>query len=535
MKSDEEKRNNEIHKLFGKINALLAESDRGNILYCEDQDLNKALTSLKVVFFRFDHSINRYCLITPNCREILGIRQDKFYDIAIKDLVKVVHPDDREKIINLEGTIRRSLQKAPDGLITLEFRLRRKRKYRWILARFKTSLTTDGKLKYSTGVYSDITQARRIMQLANGTTDWELPILEAIPDIIFRFTKTGKLIGYKPSEDIPEVMSWGNFLGRWYDEIFNKETCATLDKIFAAVLETGEVEILEFTWDIEGETRFFEARMSPCGKDGDVICIVRDITEHKKYRETIERSNDQLETEVRQRTGELRDLHNKLLNVSEAERRKLAMELHDSVAQDLVVLQMLSSQADKNERDANWVHTINKLSTKLIKEIRRICEGLYPTVLESLGLYHALKSLEEFYAAAGMKVELRWGLENDGLRLEPETEIALFRIVQEALSNSLKHGQSKNVRVEICYSTKTKAKIVLTVRDDGIGLGNAKKVEFGFGLQTMKDRAISLGGTFEFLNMPKGAGLRVTVPTGKKIISAEWLKACRDMEMPAEK
>jgi two-component system sensor histidine kinase UhpB len=212
------------------------------------------------------------------------------------------------------------------------------------------------------------------------------------------------------------------------------------------------------------------------------------------------------------RTHELRELHKKLLNASETERRRLARELHDSVAQDLIVLQLLLKQYSPEAKNFQQQQaTVQNLTNKLITDIRRICQGLYPPVLESLGLYQALKSLEEYHQVTGMDVEVQWEAESRPPRLKQDLEIGLFRIAQEALSNAFKHGKAKKSIVEL-YSSGDGSKLTMTITDNGSGEVDPEKVKSGFGLQTMRDRASAMGGTFAFLPVPHGTCVCVEIP-----------------------
>ncbi len=219
-------------------------------------------------------------------------------------------------------------------------------------------------------------------------------------------------------------------------------------------------------------------------------------------------------TERKQAENELREAHLQLLNAREQERRSLASELHDSFAQDLVVLQLMlqrgmTSPLGAGGNRGEWLGQAGKMCSRLIRDIRHICHGLYPPQLETLGLRQALVSLGEYYEAGDLHVDIRWNCGPDDLRFTPEVEIVLFRIAQEAVSNAMRHGEARNCSVDV---GREGAMVLMTIEDDGIGFDTGSNKKSGLGLQTMNDRAGAIGGYCEVQSSPGHTVIRAFLP-----------------------
>lgn len=195
-----------------------------------------------------------------------------------------------------------------------------------------------------------------------------------------------------------------------------------------------------------------------------------------------------------------------LIAAQEGERLRISYELHDAVAQDLATAKLYCGLCEgPDARQAAL------LLDRAIEEVRSICHGLRPAELDRLGIFEAVSRLcTVMKQETGIDVKLTVeGLAN--LDLEAETEINLFRILQEALTNVRRHAQAKHVRVVLFGFGDY---IELTVDDDGRGPSGAPP---GLGRTGMEERARMIGGRFHFGYGPwGGASLRVTLPTHRK-------------------
>jgi signal transduction histidine kinase len=204
-----------------------------------------------------------------------------------------------------------------------------------------------------------------------------------------------------------------------------------------------------------------------------------------------------------------------VVNVQEAERARLARELHDETAQSLAALLIGLSRLrrartlDDTRQQAERLHAV---ADRVLTEVRRMSRGLRPQVLDEFGLAHALtRYAAEFGEMRSLAVTVRAsGLE--GRRLPSEVEIALFRIMQEALSNVARHAKATTAAVAVdCFD----GVVVMTATDDGIGFDVAAVLgatdgAAGLGLHSIRERAAILGGTAS-VQSAANAGTRIVV------------------------
>lgn len=210
----------------------------------------------------------------------------------------------------------------------------------------------------------------------------------------------------------------------------------------------------------------------------------------------------------------LRDLAARAQAATEEERKRIARELHDGIAQSLAALRIRLRVARAMKDDAERSQLLEQISAEMgeaMEELRRIARGLRPPALDMLGLAPAIESHARNIAdATGMVMELE--LEDLGHRLPPDAELALYRVVQEALSNVARHSGADTFRVRLGAAD---SRVFAHVEDNGRGfdVGATMSDNGGLGLFGMQERAAYVGGTVEIESQP-GAGVRVhvTVP-----------------------
>jgi signal transduction histidine kinase len=182
--------------------------------------------------------------------------------------------------------------------------------------------------------------------------------------------------------------------------------------------------------------------------------------------------------------SELREVSQRLINAEESERARIALDLHDGPLQKAILLGGLNGAAI---RDGNGV------ASELVAELRELCARLRPAILDDLGLVPALDWLLEQASrqfAVIPSLTLRGMTEDD--RLAPETEVALFRVTQEAVTNAVKHGQAKAIQVTLARTADT---LALCITDDGRGFSPAEGVRRGLGIPGMRERLRQIGGS----------------------------------------
>lgn len=254
---------------------------------------------------------------------------------------------------------------------------------------------------------------------------------------------------------------------------------------------------------------------------GQVIsssAIYRDITERKRMEAQLLRSlHDQreAEVEVRESRDRLRELSAALQTIREEEKTRIARELHDELGQALTALKMDTAaieseldhaQAALRKRTADMKQLIDTTVTS----VRRISADLRPVMLDNLGLVPTLEWLtREFSKRTGIEVELNIPDENLGASGDAAT--AIFRIVQESLTNVARHAQASKVTIDV---THRGGNVALRIADDGKGMEDAdKRKTRSFGLLGMRERAFVLGGELKVSSTPgKGTVVEALIP-----------------------
>jgi two-component system, NarL family, sensor kinase len=227
-------------------------------------------------------------------------------------------------------------------------------------------------------------------------------------------------------------------------------------------------------------------------------------------------------TETRRNEELLRGLSNRLVQAQETERGRVALELHDNITQllcaALVRSQILAEQLPLRQRalrgEALMLHG---MLGRVADEVERISQNLRPSVLEHLGLATLLRrDSEEFAKRIG--VSLKINCVKLTKRLPAETELAFYRILQEALKNIEQHACARHVDVLL---RQDGLGVEMTIQDDGVGFDPARhsgkrKAKPGFGLLSMRERAAGVGGVLSVRSdTGQGTTIRVKAPFAK--------------------
>ncbi len=230
--------------------------------------------------------------------------------------------------------------------------------------------------------------------------------------------------------------------------------------------------------------------------------IAKDITEEKRMHE---------------------NLHfyiHQITRAQEEERLRIARELHDSTAQSLIAVlhqmeKFLNNSQYLNMADSRYLWNITEQIKGTLQEVRHFSRDLRPSILDDLGLLPALEwFMEELRRTHGL--ETSFNVEGGDLRFLPEVEVSLFRIVQEALRNVVRHAEATKAFVNISFYD---SEVVISIRDNGRGFELPKPLgdlprSGKLGLAGMQERAKLIGGRVEISSiLGKGTVVKVTTPT----------------------
>jgi PAS domain S-box-containing protein len=308
-------------------------------------------------------------------------------------------------------------------------------------------------------------------------------LLDAHPDLIVRLTRDGRYLDlHSPDRRSERFLpcSPQEFIGKNVADFFDPAFARQHERLRRRALATGEIQRWEYVRHVHGSDLCFEARFVKSGED-EVVVTVRDITHRVE-----------LEREV--------------IASSERERTRLGHDLHDGLAQLLIgVKLMLESLTDKlaaagsSHRDD--AGRAVQLVTRAISQTSELAQGLSP-IRKGGRLSDALQHLAiQSEAMLGIRCSV------DSVELPPVLDenvgVHLYRIVQEGITNAVKHGKAATVEVA-CKRQRTKQQLELTITDDGLGISELASDRGGMGTHIMRYRARSLGGDLTIAALPQG-------------------------------
>src|SRR6267154_1601428 len=271
----------------------------------------------------------------------------------------------------------------------------------------------------------------------------------------------------------------------------------------------------------DGSTGWMEAQgqviYDASKRPQSMMGVCRDISQRKRSETALKEAHEQMEMRVRERTIELdraqerlRMLSARLLRMQDDERRRIARELHDTAGQLLVALNLIlvpveEALQQKNSELAPQITESLRLVDELSSDLRTMSHLLHPPLLDEAGLHSAVRWYVEGFAERS-KIEVDLELDPKVGRLPAEFETAIFRIVQECLTNIHRHSESRSASIAI---TRDAHDLKLEIRDQGKGM-SVPPPRAGVGIQGMRERVRQLGGELEIESGKSGTRVTAT-------------------------
>jgi PAS domain S-box-containing protein len=385
-----------------------------------------------------------------------------------------------------------------------------------------------GKLIGFGKITRDFTERRAHEQrLAESEERFRL-LVEGVPDYaIYMMDPEGRVTTWNSGAERIKGYTASEIIGRHYSTFFPQEDvrAGKPQKILKAAAEEGKVE--QEGWRIRKDgSRFWVNALVTAlhDKSGELVGfskITRDATEkmqHQKALETEVAERKRAEEELVKSEASLRKLSLSLLRMQDEERRRIGREMHDSVGQYLTALKMnlgiLSvKEPNLSPETREELRTSTEMLEECVKEVRTISYLLYPPMLEEMGLKSAIS-----WYLDGLKqrseIEIRFNAPKNFKRLDRGVELALFRVLQEGLTNVYKHSGTSKVDIELSRSNGV---VTLELRDYGKGVPPAILAEregnvAGVGLRGMNERMRQLGGKLTIAAAKPGTLVQATVP-----------------------
>jgi len=494
--------NNQPAGLLSVVRDITESNQAQEALQASEERFRQLADHIQEVFWMSNADRSKIIYVSPAYEKIWGHARGDLY-ASPESWVESIHPDDRKRVAASIAT------KQILGEYDETFRIiRPDGSFRWIQDRAFPIRDASGTIYRIVGIADDITKRKQawdsleesearkqaIMQAAlDGiiTIDHEGHILElnAAAEKIFSLSQS-KLIGENVIELIPPSFK------PWFQNGLAHRFAGDKGPIQGSRIEMPALRA-------DGSRFSAEFTITPISLPGPPMFTfyIRDITQRKRAE------------------AELHSLPQQIIKAQEAERSRIAQELHDGINQLVASVKMRlrkveGSLPDLKPAAREILRRCDILLVKVLEENRRIAHNLRPVELDNLGLAAACSSFcNEFQSRTNLKLEC--SLIPPTRRLPPMVELNLFRIVQEAINNIEKHAQAKLIKLQIRIQ---KGSVVLKIQDDGQGF-DAKahkpggKMRHGLGLTNMRERALSLGGTCEMISIPgRGTTIDVRVP-----------------------
>lgn len=307
------------------------------------------------------------------------------------------------------------------------------------------------------------------------------------------------------------VLREGSLIGVYKTDEVNREIL-----VADLVGTTDQQQITPIIWALDN---YYRARERAEVLRNNQILLERDLAATESLnKQLLEQLNVQV-LALDKANLALQDAHRRLLSNREDERKSLARELHDQTIQDLLRLNYQLERIEERELETSplkeRIFNIRYDVRLLIEELRRVCSNLRPPTIDSLGLGSAITSfVDSWRERTAIPIELF--LDQNLIRLPEDTELSIFRIIQESLHNIAKHAKAQHVEISLKHTTPRT--ILISISDDGVGLPadfSLSKLASNdhYGLLGISERVALLGGHLNIQNHNKGGVIiQVEIP-----------------------
>jgi len=410
----------------------------------------------------------------------------------IENPTRVVHPEDLPRVMEKWVTDMSTGQQSED-----EMRLRgADGEYRWFLVRTVPLRDQQGNLIKWYGLSIDIEHRKRAER------EWQA-LTDAIPQQIWSGAPDGTLDYCNERWRSYTGLELENLQGdRWQTILHPEDRDRVLKAWHESVITGTTYEQEERHRSADGTYRWFLARGVPLrNAEGRIVRWYgtnTDIEDRKTAEE------------------ELRRVSGQLFRAQEEERRRIARDLHDSTAQHLVLLtaaleRLKNSAAARSIKFRGVFSEAQELAGLALREVRTLSYLLYPPMLDESGLEDAISHYVEGYGErTGVQVNVQVSPHLG--RLGRDTEMVLFRVVQESLTNVQRHSGSRRAYVRL---NRVEDQVKLEVRDEGRSTGRkgkeVRKILPGVGISSMRERVRQIGGELEIESTSAGTTVRATI------------------------
>lgn len=350
-------------------------------------------------------------------------------------------------------------------------------------------------------------------------------LVESVQDYaILMLDPTGHIISWNVGAERIKGYRSTEIIGQHFSRFYTREAVESGWPDRELELAKAEGRFTDEGWRVRKDGTTFWASVvitalrAPDGTLLGFAKVTRDLTERRTLEERTQELNKELRGRMAQliesrsqlelRTLELQRLSGQLLRVQDEERRRIARELHDDLGQHLVALKMLV------EKNANPDPELKNLASSALLKVRNLSYLLHPPLLDESGLLPAIHwYIEGFKKRSELMISFDYK-PSTFPRLAKDVEVAIFRVIQEALTNVYRHSGSKDARVEIHQQVD---RVTVRVRDFGKGIeannsNNGIPIETGAGVGGMRERLKQFGGDLKMSRAEPGTLVEAIIP-----------------------
>lgn len=437
--------------------------------------------------------------ISPNVEKVFGYNVNEVYRGGRALWLKTTHPEDVEAVKEAY-----QLLFTAKSSFDIEYRIQRKDgDWIWIYDRAVSTFEKKG-VRYAHGLFSDVTERKRLQEEVKQSEEKYRELVENINDTIYATDEKGVFTYISRSAERTIGLSAAEVIGQPFTKFLYADDVPQALQNFRQSAR-GNSEPLEFRLVAKaGGIRWVRKSSRPVFHGERFVGtrgLVTDITERKRAEES------------------RMQLLQRLVTAQEEEQRRLSRELHDQTGQSLAALMLglkaVEDSGGVKESVRHRLRQLQDLTNQLARDVHHLASNLRPTALDDLGLHTALSNYVEEWSE---RSKILADFHSNGLmkkRLPRQIETAVYRIVQEALTNVVKHAQAKHVSVIIEHRGN---RVQAIVEDDGIGFDaenkmNATNEGRRLGLLGMRERVMLVNGDLNIESTPQsGTTVIVHIP-----------------------
>jgi PAS domain S-box-containing protein len=424
---------------------------------------------------------------SPRWKSVLGLAEHEVGSHCDEWLSRI-HPEDRERV-DAELSAHRMGILVP---YRSEHRLRVKDgSYRSVLVQGSSLRDENGRPTRMVGWLSDVTELKRVQEQLARVTSEAQAVFRAFPDLYFRLDAHGTILDHHATRlsdlfSLPEP-----FRGKNLREVFPSPAAEQMQGAVDQVVKGQSLVAVEYSLPGPYGDQWFETRLVPL-PNAQVFAIIRDITARQRAEEGLlaaARARQQASAAAR-----------------DAERRRLARELHDGVLQDLGAVKLrLEGELLRTKAEALQAPIEDLIRT--IADLRRLVDDIRPPDLSRASLNEAIAAHARLLThAKGIALDLDVP---PGVGVPEWATRDAYRIAQEAIANAIRHGSPSRLSVRLYREERS---TVLEIDDDGVGF-DLRTATLGGGVRGIQERAAALGADLEITTSPgEGTILRLVIP-----------------------